>query len=116
MHTTTRLPLVIALSALSLSACTSSGAHVVTAAPLAVERSRSPVAEAMQIVVVTTAAWDSTNGTLRRFERDDQSSPWREAGAPVPIVVGQTGLAWDDALPAPTADVPVKHEGDGRSP
>jgi D-alanyl-D-alanine dipeptidase len=34
----------------------------------------------------------------------------------VPIVVGRTGVAWDDRFGAPGAGEPVKREGDGRSP
>ena len=67
-------------------------------------------------MVVTTPAWDSTSGTLRRFERGDANAPWREVGMPVAIVVGQAGLAWDDALRTPAPGEPVKREGDGRSP
>ena len=34
----------------------------------------------------------------------------------MPIVVGRTGVAWDDRFGAPRAGEPVKREGDGRSP
>jgi D-alanyl-D-alanine dipeptidase len=76
----------------------------------------SPLAGARQLVLVTTPAWDSTSGTLRRYERDDVSLAWRPIGATIPIVVGQTGLAWDDALGLASSGEPVKREGDGRSP
>lgn len=65
-----------------------------------------------QLVVVTTAGWDSITGQLRRFTRE--AGGWRQVGGVVPIVVGRTGLAWGvgfDALAGPR-----KHEGDGRSP
>ena len=76
----------------------------------------SPVADALQIVVVTTPAWDSTSGTLRRYERDSPGQAWRAVGAVVPIVVGRTGLAWDESLMTSGRAGPVKREGDGRSP
>ena len=70
---------------------------------------------ARQLIVVTTPAWDSVSGTLRRYARARAGAPWKMVGAPVPIVVGQSGLAWgDDALGR--ADGPHKREGDGRAP
>ena len=91
-----------------------------TAVPVPISAPRptpaSPLADARQLVIVTTPAWDSTSGTLRRYERDGAGQPWRRIGAPVAIVVGRTGLAWDDALPFAAAGEPIKREGDGRSP
>ena len=76
----------------------------------------SPIARSLQLVVVTTPAWDSTSGTMRRYERDAAGRSWREVGAAVPIVVGRTGLAWDEAIANSAGTGPVKREGDGRSP
>ena len=67
---------------------------------------------ATQLVVVTTPAWDSTAGELRRFMRAGVRSPWQRVGEVVPVVVGRTGLAWDDL----ESEGPHKREGDGRSP
>jgi D-alanyl-D-alanine dipeptidase len=76
-----------------------------------------PLSSATQLVVVTTAGWDSTIGELRRFSRDDPYSYWRAEGQPIPIVVGRTGLAWGVGFDsAAIAGEPHKHEGDGRSP
>lgn len=78
------------------------------------------VARAEQLVVVTTADWDSLSGTMRRFQRASAKAPWRAIGGSMPIVVGRTGLAWgvgfDDAGSALDPKGPHKHEGDGRSP
>ncbi|GJG85899.1 hypothetical protein tb265_10800 [Gemmatimonadetes bacterium T265] len=84
---------------------------------------------ARQLVVVTTAGWDTTAGVLRRYTRADAAGRWRAVGAPVPVVVGRAGLAWDAgavavaATAAPPAGAsaaaasgPRKREGDGRSP
>ncbi|MFL5574793.1 MAG: L,D-transpeptidase [Gemmatimonadaceae bacterium] len=71
---------------------------------------------ARQLVVVTTPGWDSTSGTLRRFTRDRASDPWRADGPTVAVVVGRSGLARADGLPADVAGGAPKHEGDGRSP
>lgn len=101
--------LPIAAAAL-LAACAS--APALTGGPPA------NLAQAGQLVVVTTAGWDSVPGELRRFVRE--GGGWREAGGVVPIVVGRTGLAWGvgfDALATgPGIAGPRKHEGDGRSP
>lgn len=75
------------------------------------------LADARQLIVVTTPDWDSTAGTLRRFVRDGAGGEWRPEGAPIPVVVGRSGLGWgigEEALAR--AGEPVKQEGDGRSP
>jgi D-alanyl-D-alanine dipeptidase len=66
-------------------------------------------------VVVTTASWDTTGGMLHRYERSEPGEPWRAVGAPVAVVVGSTGLAWDDGYHA-AAGTPTKREGDGKAP
>ena len=68
-----------------------------------------------QLIVVTTPAWDSISGTLQRYRRAGATSPWRAEGPPVPIVVGQTGLAWGVDAAARRRD-PRKREGDGKAP
>jgi D-alanyl-D-alanine dipeptidase len=80
------------------------------------EAASSPVADARQLVLVTTPAWDSTSGILRRYERDQPGQSWRPVGAAIPIVVGRTGLAWDDAVRIAAPGEPLKREGDGKSP
>jgi len=76
----------------------------------------TPLDGSRQMVLVVTPGWDSTTGTLRRFARTSVDAPWQPVGAAVPIVVGRTGLAWDDSQARPSAREPVKREGDGRSP
>ena len=99
--------------AVALAAC-----HVATTPQ---QKLTAPVGNATQLVVVTTAGWDSTTGEMRRFVRNDLHSTWQRVGTPVPIVVGRTGLAWGigfDYLAiseTPTAG-PRKFEGDGRAP
>ena len=75
----------------------------------------SPLDGSGQLVLVVTPGWDSTSGTLRRYEREG-SGQWRQVGAIVPVVVGTSGLGWDDARPMPDGAAPIKREGDGRSP
>src|SRR5712671_5663717 len=72
--------------------------------------------DVQQLVVVTTPAWDSISGTMRRFTRVRPTLAWRADGAPVRVVVGRTGLAWGaDTLGRGSRD-PRKREGDGRAP
>src|SRR5206468_4829093 len=80
------------------------------------ERSASPLDGSTQMVLVVTPAWDSTSGSLRRFERETPRGAWRQVGGTVPIVVGRTGVAWDDRQVPAAPGEPVKREGDGRSP
>lgn len=98
--------------------CATGGATRTTSpsAPTSASVDRSPLRGALQLVLVTTPSWDSTSGTLRRYERDASGQPWRAVGATIPIVVGQTGLAWDDASGLAAPGEPVKREGDGKSP
>lgn len=79
------------------------------------------LADARQMVVVTTADWNSVSGTLQRFERHGVRDKWVAVGQPFRIVVGKTGLAWGSGLVGneqlgAVAGDPVKHEGDGKAP
>ncbi|MCU1283558.1 MAG: hypothetical protein JWM53_7104 [bacterium] len=56
------------------------------------------------LITVVTADWAATTGELRRWERDGKK--WRAIGAPVPVVVGKSGLKTPQK----------KREGDGASP
>ena len=106
------------LLALALAGCSGPPAAVVPEPAQASVRPRaaSPLDGSTQLVLVVTPAWDSTSGSLRRFERDAARGTWRPVGGAVPIVVGRTGVAWDDRRGAAGAGEPVKREGDGRSP
>ncbi len=71
-----------------------------------------------QMVVVTTAGWDTVNAVLQRYERAGAGQPWRAVGGAIPAAVGRTGVAWGDGLhpgPGPGAG-PRKREGDGKAP
>lgn len=75
-------------------------------------------ADAQQLVLVTVPGWDSTQGTLRRYERSADDG-WHAVDAAQPVVIGRSGAAWGLGLhdiPADAGGAPVKREGDGRSP
>jgi zinc D-Ala-D-Ala dipeptidase len=71
---------------------------------------------AEQLVVVTTPSWTSTTGTMRRLERSTPTSEWRSVDAPIPVVVGRTGIAWGVGFDEISAEDPHKNEGDGKAP
>lgn len=77
-----------------------------------------PLAGATQVVLVTTAGWDSVPGMLRRYERASARGSWVEVGAPIRVVVGKGGLGWGIGLHGgpPERPGPRKREGDGRAP
>ena len=78
---------------------------------------QAPLAQAQQLLVVTTRGWNEVPGALQRYERTDVRASWKAVGTAVPIVVGRNGLGWGLGVHAPvTRAGPVKHEGDGRSP
>lgn len=79
----------------------------------------APVPEldtSQQLVVVVTPSWNSTTGTMTRFERASQASEWTRLGNPIPLVVGRTGIAWGIGFDDVSTDGPHKHEGDGKAP
>jgi len=98
-----------ALVLLLLAACTRPATVGSPSAP-------APLGRAEQLLVVRTADWGATTGTLRRYERADRSAPWRTVGEPIAVVMGRTGLAWDDGVTEAPAGEPRKREGDGRAP
>jgi L,D-peptidoglycan transpeptidase YkuD (ErfK/YbiS/YcfS/YnhG family) len=69
-----------------------------------------------QCLVVTTDSWSAPRGQLMAFARGNGSG-WRQRGAPVPVLIGDAGMAWgrgilrDQLLPGPQ-----KREGDHRAP
>ena len=107
---------LLLLSCIANAGCATAPAQVAQAGAPVAQAARTPLDGSRQMVLVTTPAWDSTSGTLRRFVRQSDADAWRAVGTPVPVVVGRTGVAWDDAQVKPAGGDPVKHEGDGRSP
>lgn len=89
-------------------------AQTASAAPVASISADTGSAE--QLVVVTTPAWDSISGTMRRYTRSDPAAAWQADGAPVRVVLGRTGLAWGADSLGRSGNGPRKHEGDGKSP
>lgn len=117
---------LLTATAMTIAGLSASGCSTTAVQPATIPTSGRPVAQsaadvpaglgrALQMVLVTTASWDTTGGRLQRYERGSSDETWRAVGAIVPVVVGRAGLGWDDALAAPPGQ-PVKREGDGRAP
>ncbi len=76
---------------------------------------KTPFAESLQAVVVTTDGWDSSKGKARMFERSSPKAKWKAAGDIFDVVIGRIGSAWA-VESAPETAATFKKEGDGRSP
>ena len=77
------------------------------------------VSDSGQMIVVLTKNWDDFHGRLRRYERSDLKSNWREIDQPFPVVVGAKGLGWGQGLQPDAPQLggaPMKKEGDGKAP
>lgn len=84
----------------------------------AVAQTSPIVPDCKQLVVVVTKGWTNVDGQLRCFQMAKDGT-WKQQGKTIAIVVGHSGLGLAEGLKLPTAiggEVPVKHEGDGRSP
>ena len=84
-------------------------------------RATSPVPElphplegAGQLVLVTVADWQTSTGTLQRFEKID--GRWNAVSTPFAVTVGKNGSAWGLGLHQAQPDGPQKREGDGKAP
>jgi L,D-peptidoglycan transpeptidase YkuD (ErfK/YbiS/YcfS/YnhG family) len=78
----------------------------------------SPIPKsATTLIVVASANWDETRGTLRRYSKKNGRWSLKEK---IPVVLGRSGLAWGRGLHGEGApaglDGPTKKEGDGKSP
>jgi D-alanyl-D-alanine dipeptidase len=70
-----------------------------------------------QLVLVTTTGWNASEATLRRFTRTHENAAWEKVGTPVPVLLGEHGLAWGLGRHAiPEDGAPRKVEGDRRAP
>ncbi len=78
----------------------------------------SPIpAACQQLLLAVTPSYESTQGVLYKFQRENNSVAWRKDGAALAIVIGRAGLGWGEGLHTSIpANRPLKREGDGRSP
>lgn len=94
---------------------------LLAATALSLTKQRDPMAQSTELIVVTSTGWNSSQATLRRYQRANAHKPWKEVGGPIAVMIGKNGLAWGkgairvDAQVAQPGD-PAKKEGDGRAP
>ncbi|WP_115717106.1 L,D-transpeptidase family protein [Gallaecimonas mangrovi] len=69
---------------------------------------------AQQLIVITTDAWQSTQGQLRTFEKKQHH--WQPGPVQTAVSLGRSGLAWGLGIYPKTAKTPQKVEGDGKTP
>lgn len=70
----------------------------------------------LQKIVVSTANWSDTKGTMTMMERTSKGAPWTIVDS-FQIIVGRNGLAFDEQQQQADAESPLpKREGDGCSP
>ncbi len=69
---------------------------------------------AEQLIVSIAPEWDSTQGTLQRFEK--QGGAWKAVGKPWPVLYGRNGLAWGRGLYGQDEKGLHKREKDGCAP
>jgi L,D-peptidoglycan transpeptidase YkuD (ErfK/YbiS/YcfS/YnhG family) len=67
-----------------------------------------------QMLLVHSTSWRATSGYLLRFQRSTES--WRGEGSPIPVSLGERGLAWGRGLQRNQEPGPIKLEGDKRTP
>lgn len=71
--------------------------------------------DCLQVVVGTTETWKGSHLSVSIYERN-QGQSWQQTGGPWSGRCGKKGLAWGRGLHPKTTSVPIKAEGDWRSP
>jgi len=66
-----------------------------------------------QLVVVVSDSFAASQGTLRRFEKTEDT--WTPVGESVPVLLGKNGMAWGRGL-HPAEPGEQKREGDDKTP
>jgi L,D-peptidoglycan transpeptidase YkuD (ErfK/YbiS/YcfS/YnhG family) len=69
---------------------------------------------AEQLIVSIAPEWNSTHGTLQRYEKN--GDVWKAVGKPWPVLYGRNGLAWGRGLYGQDEKGLHKREKDGRAP
>jgi D-alanyl-D-alanine dipeptidase len=76
----------------------------------------SLLANSRQLLHVETSSISATHGTMNLYERKNEHKRWKLVSS-FRVMVGRTGMARDPQNVLQLADtMPVKHEGDGKSP
>jgi D-alanyl-D-alanine dipeptidase len=74
------------------------------------------LANSKQLIVVTANDWNSPQGLLYRYQRENAQQAWQQIGQATPVVVGKNGMGWGVQLQNYNLPGPAKKEGDNRTP
>lgn len=86
-------------------------------APAAAQTCPEPLASARRLALVTAAGMNTSQATLRLYERPAPGASWRAVSPAEPALIGKTGMAWSPFFRALAQHgEPVKAEGDKRAP
>lgn len=78
---------------------------------------KNPTAEATQMLLVTAKDWNSTTGTLQRYERASLDFPWQKVGDKINVTLGKNGMGWGIGLHGASLTFgPKVIEGSKRTP
>lgn len=73
--------------------------------------------KSLQALVVVTANWEAVSGVLYRFERESTLHPWQGVSYPIPVNIGEKGMAWGVGLHSnENLKGDIKKEGDRKAP
>jgi len=71
-----------------------------------------------QVIVATSADWNSHRAVMQAYERKSARDPWKAVWSEgVPVLLGREGLAWGRGVfQVPRTSVPMKVEKDWKAP
>jgi D-alanyl-D-alanine dipeptidase len=73
--------------------------------------------ESRQLIIVLADSAKAVKGALFLLEFDGKTGKWFQPLVKMPVVLGRSGLGWSAGASVPdTLELPLKKEGDGRSP
>ena len=77
----------------------------------------APLAEALRLVLVTAAGFDTPTASIRTFQRGRPGGTWEPRMGPLAATLGRSGLGWGwTAGELRQGGEPVKQGGDNRTP
>lgn len=70
-----------------------------------------------QVIVVTSADWNASQGILKRYEKFKDQKEWQAIGPSIRVELGKNGMAWGIGLHHNNFKKgPLKVEGDNKTP
>ena len=72
--------------------------------------------QSLQLIVVVTDSWESNQGIMHLFVRENPHQNWHNLDSPKSVLIGKNGLAWGGDYKEYAGQDPVKKEGDHKAP